>query len=212
MEIVVERCVILGAAPVKDAQALLSLLRPDDTLIAADGGYNLALKMGIKPSRVVADFDSAKRPSSDDTMDILQLPVRKDVTDTAAAVERGLEAGFREFLLIGCLGGRLDHEFANYQLLIRLAKQGCHGVLADEKNRVEAVCRSPVRIPHMPGWKLSLFAFGKPVTGLSISGTSYLLQNYCLQPEDSLCISNETVQECEICFENGILLLFHSKD
>ena len=52
------RCVILSAGPVEDAGRLRGLLRPDDWVIAADGGLRLAQRVGVRPAAVGADFDS----------------------------------------------------------------------------------------------------------------------------------------------------------
>lgn len=206
------RCVILGAGPVTEIAELKALLQEDDYIIAADGGYDLAQRLGVVPELLVADFDSAKCvPDMRDTATI-ELPERKDVTDTAAAVEQGLRAGYTDFLLLGCLGGRLDHEFANYQLLVRLAQKGYRAVIADGHNQVEAAHRAPVKVNALPGEKFSLFAFGAPVTDLRIRGASYSLESYTLEPTDSLCVSNEVEGSCEIYFSDGLLLIFRSKD
>lgn len=206
------RCVILCAGPVEDAAALAALLRPSDEIIAADGGCRLAAALGVRPRVIVSDFDSSAMPADEKDVDVVRLPVRKDVTDAAAAVDYGWAAGYREFLLLGGTGGRLDHEYANYQLLVQLAQRGGRGVLADSRNRVDAVCRSPVRPEPMPGWKLSLFAFGGPVTGLTIQNAAYTLSDYTLQPADPLCVSNEAAADCTITFDSGTLLIFRTKD
>ena len=44
------RCVILSAGPVCDPVALAGYLLPDDYIIAADGGWQLALQMGVTPA------------------------------------------------------------------------------------------------------------------------------------------------------------------
>ena len=144
------RCVILCAGPVEDAAALAALLRPSDMIIAADGGRRLADTLGVRPRVIVSDFDSSAMPTDEKDVTVVHLPVRKDVTDAAAAVDYGWAAGYREFLLLGGTGGRLDHEYANYQLLVQLAQRGGRGMLADNRNRVEAVCRSPVWPEPMP--------------------------------------------------------------
>lgn len=207
------RCVILSAGPVEDPSALRELLLPDDHIIAADGGLHLASLLGVTPHTVVADFDSCEKTDLPDSVTVVNLPVRKDVTDTAAAVEVGYKAGFREFLLLGGTGGRLDHQYANTQLLVNLAHRGCRAVLVDERNRIQAAVASPVYIDPIPGWQLSLFAFEGTVHGLSIHHALYELDSYDLAPADSLCISNGTVDvPCEITFAEGTLLIFCSKD
>ena len=205
------RCVICGAAPTADPAALRQLLLPEDTFIAADGGWRLCEQLGRVPELVVADFDSLTDPLPP-SVERLSLPVRKDDTDLAVAADRAVCAGFRELLLLGCTGGRLDHQMANQQLLCRLAKRGCHAVMADENNRIEAVTVSPVTVPAMPGWSLSLFA-AEPVGGLTLTGTAYPLDGYDLMPGDSLCVSNRvTAPAATVTFRSGTLLLFRSKD
>lgn len=204
------RCVILCAGPVNDPQALAALLREDDYILAADGGLRLAERLGVTPAAVIADLDSAAAPSD---VPLCRLPVRKDVTDTAAAVSYARERGYTDFLILGGTGGRLDHQHANMLLLVTLARQGCRAMLADGHNRITAVADSPVKVEHLPGWSLSLFAFGGVVKALSVADASYTLTDYDLHPADPLCISNHTEGvEATITFESGTLLIFRSKD
>ncbi len=207
------RCVILSAAPVSDVSALRELLRPDDTFIAADGGWKLAESLGVTLTAIVADFDSSTLPCLPDSVEIVRLPVRKDCTDTAAAVDYAREKRFTDFLLLGCVGGRLDHQYAATQLLVQLAEAGCHAEMADGDNRIFATASSPYIAEPMRDWSLSLFAFGGTVRGLSIRGAAYELTDYDLQPADPLCVSNAAESApCEITFSDGTLLVFRSKD
>lgn len=207
------RCVILSAGPVSDVSALRELCRPADVFIAADGGWKLAEVLGVTLTAVVADFDSSTLPSLPDEVEIVRLPVRKDCTDTAAAVSYAQDKGYTDFLLLGCVGGRLDHQYAATQLLVQLAQMGCHAELADGHNRITALVQSPYIAQPMRGWSLSLFAFGGTVHGLSIRHAAYELTDYDLSPSDSLCVSNAVEKEpCEITFTDGTLLVFRAKD
>lgn len=209
----VSRCVILSAGPVSDISSLREYLLDDDFIIAADGGWRLAERLDVRPSAIVADFDSSSIPSVSEDVDVIHLPVRKDCTDTAAAVDYALNKGYTEFLLLGCLGGRLDHQYAAMQLLVQLAQRGCQAVMADGDNCITAVTTSPYIAQPMCDRSLSLFAFGGAVHGLTIHGAAYDLSGYDLQPSDPLCVSN-AVQDvpCEITFTDGTLLVFRSKD
>ena len=57
------RCVIVSAGPFRDPVALAGRLSPEDYVIAADGGWQLATLMGVTPSVLVADFDSMTTPA-----------------------------------------------------------------------------------------------------------------------------------------------------
>ena len=61
----------------------------------------------------VGDFDSLGHvPKIEKT---ICHPVDKDDTDTALALAEGMKRGYRNFIIYGGLGGRLDHTVANLQ-------------------------------------------------------------------------------------------------
>lgn len=45
-----------------------------------------------------------------------------------------LDRGYRDFLLLGCTGGRLDHTLANIAVLLYLLRRGADALMADERN------------------------------------------------------------------------------
>ena len=207
------RCVILSAGPYRDPIALSGYLLADDYIIAADGGWQLAMQMGVKPAMLVADFDSLGVPSVADGIEVVSLPVEKDVTDTAEALRLGYEAGYRSFLLLGCTGGRLDHLQAALTVAADYARRDCEIVLADEQNEIHLLSSGSYVYPACPDEKISLFAFGGDVTGLFIEGLKYSVSDYTLSPFDPLCVSNECVEEAAcISFKTGLLMLYFSKD
>ena len=62
---------------------------PGDFVIAADAGYRICLKEGLRPDLLLGDFDSMEPPT--DAVRVRRLPVEKDDTDTLAALKAGLE-------------------------------------------------------------------------------------------------------------------------
>ena len=95
------RCVILSAAPTRDPFALTGYLLPDDYIVAADGGWQLALQMGVKPALLVADFDSLGVPSLPEGVECVSLPTEKDVTDTMLACEYARDNGCSYITIVG---------------------------------------------------------------------------------------------------------------
>lgn len=207
------RCVIVSAGPFRDPVVLSGRLLPDDVIIAADGGWQLAALMGVQPSMLVADFDSMPLPTIPSGVKLITLPVEKDVTDTAEALRLGYEAGHRDFLLLGCVGGRLDHQQAALTVAADYARRGCSVVMADEKNEIHFLTPGQYAFPSSDDEKVSLFAFGEEVTGLFTDGLQYTVSDYCLSPYDPLCVSNECTDEdfC-ISFKSGTLMLYFSRD
>lgn len=206
------RCVLLSAGPVADLEALRSLLRPDDVYLAADGGLRLAQALGVEPALLVADFDSLSEDAAAD-LPVRRFPTHKDVTDTMAAAQIGLEMGYREFLLLGATGGRLDHTMANVAVLLYLHNRGAHAVLADEHNRLELRGPGTFRVAEEPGCKLSLLPYAGDVTGITLHNAVYPLHEATLTPDDPLGVSNAFAGgDVEITFQSGILMIFLSKD
>lgn len=207
------RCVILSAAPYTDPDVLAGYLLPDDCVVAADGGWRLAAAMGITPAMLVADFDSLAASVPLGAIEVVSLPVEKDVTDTAEALRLAYEKGYRSFLLLGCTGGRLDHWQAALTVAAEYARKDCEVILADEQNEIHLLTPGSYAYPACPGEKISLFAFGGEVTGLFIDGLKYTVTDYTLSPFDPLCVSNEWQEEdaC-ISFKSGLLMLYFSKD
>lgn len=207
------RCVILSAAPTRDPLALAGYLLPDDYIVAADGGWQLAQQMGVKPAMLVADFDSLGMPIPMENVELASLPMEKDITDTAEAMRLAYEKGYRSFLLLGCTGGRLDHQQAALAVAADYARRGCDVVLADEKNEIHLLLPGSYVYPACPDEKISLFAFGEDVTGLFVDGLKYTVSDYTLSPYDALCVSNEWVgEDACLSFKSGLLMLYFSKD
>lgn len=208
------RCVICAAGPVTDMECLRKLLHEEDDVIAADGGLRLAEALGRKPKLIVADFDSMPRMMAEQNgAPVASLPVKKDDTDTLAAVKIALARGYRNILLMGATGGRLDHTMANIAVLLYIVNHGAKAVLADEKNRLEMVLPGHYVVDPADNTQFSLLPYGGCVSGLNVKHAEYPLENATLFSDIPLGVSNE-FQGCpvEISFKQGILMIFLSKD
>ena len=60
IEIKKARCVIIGSAPVDEAERRFigTQVSPEDFLVCADGGYETARRLGLKPDLLIGDLDS----------------------------------------------------------------------------------------------------------------------------------------------------------
>ena len=103
-------CFIIGAG---SFYGLPVPIQPTDTVIAADGGWEVCRALHITPTLLVADFDSLTTPPDFDHT--LRLPVEKDDTDMLRAVKEGFARGEADFRLLGGMGGsRTDHTRGEY--------------------------------------------------------------------------------------------------
>lgn len=194
-------CYIIGAWHGEDAVIAPSL---SDYVIAADGGYKAAQALGVRPDLVVGDFDSLGYvPEAED---IVQHPVRKDDTDTLLAIRLGLERGYRNFIIIGAIGGRLDHTFANLQALLFLRDRGARGLLYGDGFAVTTVTDSSITAEG--SGTLSVFSLDPKAEGVSLRNVSYPLENAELTSSFPIGVSNEFIgAPAEIGVEHGTLLV-----
>ena len=205
------RCVVVGASSFADAEYLKTYLRDTDHIVAADGGLHLLREMKVLPHEIIGDFDSASVPS-DCNVAVTQLPIHKDDTDVFAAVKAALACGYRDFLLLGCLGGRLDHTVSNLFLLRYLLENGAHGMLVDEHHEVRLLTKGTHRIPCRRDCYFSLLPYGGNACGVSICDAEYPLENATLDTVFPLGVSNGFIgTDVTVTVNSGYLLCILAK-
>lgn len=198
-------CYIVGAMSL--TPDLRPWPRPGDYVIAADRGFDSLMAYGVNPDLAVGDFDSlGHRPSH---ANVIQLPAEKDDTDMVFALRKGLELGYRRFVLLGGVGGRLEHTLGNLQLLDWLTLRGAQGFLAGEKT-VATCIRDGQRLtfpPSMSGY-LSVLCNSGTAEGVTLAGLKFPLDRYTLTSDFPLGVSNEFLGEnALVTVEKGSLLL-----
>lgn len=209
MESVIKnRCVIVAAGTVRDIEFLKSNIKISDYVIAADGGYLTLLKTGITPDLTVGDFDSASKPQY--SSEIIGLNPIKDCTDTEFACEQAVARGYKNILILGALGGRVDHSFANFALLARFKQKGINIVVKDEKHLIYCLYNE-IKTVKKENEYVSIFAFGNECN-ITLNGFFYNVENFKLTPFDSIGVSNEVVNdEASIKVNFGLCLVIEAK-
>ena len=158
----------------------------------------------------MGDFDSLGEIPKLENVEV--HPCVKDETDTFFALRRGLERGYKNFVIFGALGGRLDHTFANLQLLQYLCEKGASGVLLSERERVTAVKNSSLTFPKGETGTVSVFSFTEKSFGVTERGFKYTLDNAELTSSFPLGVSNELTGEgAEIFVRDGVLLIIRER-
>lgn len=172
-----------------------------DLLIAADSGYENAKKLGVTPSILLGDFDSLgeeKAKTIPDGIEILRVPAEKDRTDTQLAATVALARGANEIVIIGGLGGRLDHSLSNLAILEWLQGQGVPAVINDGFNRARFVRNGGALIGRSAFTYLSLVAVDPVVKGVSVKGCKYPLENAKITRTCQFAVSNEMTGNCAL--------------
>lgn len=194
-----------------------------DFVICADRGFYYAQKLNILPNLLIGDFDSLERDIYDSipsSIEIFKHPKEKDYTDTLLCLQYALEQDFDELVILGGIGGRLDHSLSNIQsmawILDEWHKQGHYHKkisMLDGKNRILLIKNSSLNLEASPGTLISLISLSEICRGISTKGLKWTLNDASLSHTMPIGISNEFIDShCEIRVESGILLIAICRD
>lgn len=188
-------------------ESLVQNIDSTDFLLAADGGLVHLEKMGLTPHGIIGDFDSLGYIPKGAQV----FPVEKDDTDSMLAVRKGLELGYRRFVLYGALDGkRLDHTIANLQTLCYLAQQGAVGYLAGLSYMATTIKNEALTFSSEATGILSLFCMGADAEGVTLQGLKYTLDDGTLTSSFPLGVSNRFMgQSASIRVTDGTLLALY---
>jgi thiamine pyrophosphokinase len=210
------RAVIFANGLVPEFESARRLIQPGDTLIAVDGGTHHTLAMGFLPSVVIGDLDSLTVDDRQQIIEkgvrLLKYPADKNQTDLELALEYTIQQGFREILIVGALGGRLDQTLGNLFLLAdpRLLALD---VRLDDGVEEAFFVRGRSQVRGQAGDTVSLIPWDAPVTGVITDRLRWPLRGETLFPEKTRGISNELLgNSAEVSLESGLLLVVHRRN
>lgn len=205
-----KRCVIVGGADIGNYGFLRETLLPDDYVIFCDSGLMHLAALQVKPSLIVGDFDSHENPHLD--TETIVLPCEKDDTDTVYAMKAAIKRGFDTFLLIGVVGGRLDHTLGNISMLLYLDSHGCKGTIIDDYSEMEIVSSAPAYIEDRYTF-FSLLNITGCAKGISIHNAKYPLDDGEITCEYQYGVSNEVIpgKTAIVSVREGKLLLIKDR-
>ena len=177
-----------------------------DIIIGADRGALHAINNGIIPDISIGDFDSVSKEEleiiNNNSKKIIKLNCIKDTSDTNSAIK--LVKDYDEIHILGGIKGkRIEHLFSNIIDLINYPNLS----LMDEDSLIEVIRDNNYKIKD--GYKfISLFSIEDSI--ISLNGFKYNLNKYLLKPNDSLCLSNEIIDNPKIDLEKGKVIIIYS--
>lgn len=178
-------------------------------VVAADGGADKALALGVHVDAVIGDFDSvsdearASLPS-----ERFQPAPAPDATDLQKAIAFCVERGCDSVDVVAAGGGRADHALANLSVL-PLFRGRARVRIHDDLFEVSLV-EGTVSIDAAPGTVVSLIAIGV-CRGVTTTGLRWDLEDYTL-PFSPIGIHNEiATSPASVAVAEGDLLLFRGR-
>lgn len=200
-----------------------------DKVFAVDKGLEYADRLSIVPDYIIGDFDTI-----DDELlmkyenavecgrinsKIIRHPAMKAQTDTELAFNLANDENADEIILLGATGSRLDHVLCNIGMLMFAGKVGIKCTIVDENNRIRLLSSEydmrdiVIQKREQFGTYFSLIPVTKVVSGITISGALYPLDNASVIQGTGLTISNEINEKAaHIHIEEGAALIIESKD
>jgi thiamine pyrophosphokinase len=198
-----EICYIIGAAPI---EAITLHTTASDFVITADAGYLHLAGLSVAADLVVGDFDSLGFIPSHPN--VITYPREKDKTDMLLAIDEGLRRNYKTFVLLGGLGGRLDHTYANIQTLSYIAQNNARGFLLGGGTAVTVIKNDVISFKRGNTGILSVFCCDTTARGVMIHGLKYELNNAVVTGTYPIGVSNEfTGVKSEISVKSGSLMI-----
>lgn len=214
------KTLIINGGTIEDAFALsyIEQVKPD-CILAADRGMEFCYRNQIKPDVILGDYDSADKTTLEafrqqSSIEWHQYQPEKDYTDSEIAIGKAMERNSSEIHILGGTGTRLDHVLGNIQLLMQPLAKDIPCFLIDSHNRIRLLKeRTILSKSQQFGKYVSLLPLTTEVTGVTLTGMKYPLEDAAFTSDNTLGVSNEIIDnEAVIDLKNGILIMIESRD
>jgi thiamine pyrophosphokinase len=206
------RAVVFANGVLSDPYKSISKIRPDDILIAADGGALHTEALGLTPDVVIGDFDSLEGEELSrleaSGAKVIRHPARKDYTDLELALQHARDLGADQILVIAALGNRWDQTLANLLLPASDSFTQVDIRLLDGLQEIFLVkAGQTVEIHGQPGDTLSLIPLYGDAHGITTQGLEYPLQEGTLSFGSTRGISNVLLKSvAKVDLREGLLV------
>jgi thiamine pyrophosphokinase len=203
-----KKCIIIanGEAPKK---RIFSFLKKKEynTIISADGGASIALKLGLIPDIVIGDLDSIDKNAIDKLKNksrIIKIKRQSD-TDLEKAIKFAVKNRFTDAVVLSASGKRVDHSLVNFSLPIKFFNKIRLTILTNHSLLLPV--KGDVKIKSVKGEVLSFFGFDDKTVVIT-GGLKYAMKNTNLHFGRNESISNVSSSETvELKVNGGIILV-----
>jgi len=218
------RAIIFVNGNLSDLSRAKNIITKDDCLIAADGGVKHILKLGLTPKIIVGDMDSTPlllqkkltkicREQACLFPTIIKYPTKKNKTDFKLVIDYVIEKKFKEIVIFGILGDRIDHLMANIFLLVKIQTENksIKIKVVEGKKEIYILNKKIVVSGHI-GDELSIIPVSEKLEGIITDGLEYQLNNETLIFGSTRGISNildKTLVKINV--KEGIALIVFSR-
>lgn len=202
------RLLIVANGIIKDAGFYNPFTEEAGIVIAADGGADNCMKLGIVPDYIIGDMDSIteKAMKAFSRAKIIHDP-DQDKTDLQKAVKLANSLKPEKITIIGAIGERMDHTIAN---VFCLAGAVAESEIIDENNEIRVV-EDSIGISGNKGDIVSVLSLSE-VKGLTYEGLKWAVKDMDV-PSGWTGVCNEmSGRKAKIYMSSGKIIVIKSRD
>jgi thiamine pyrophosphokinase len=201
--------VILLGGPVTPTVRLMRQIA-GARVIAADSGMQHATALQLAPELWVGDFDSTPQALADQFHNVPRQthPAEKDASDGELAISEAFRRGATSLILLGGMGGQLDHVLAHAAFVVTLAERGVQVMMTSGHEEAYGLA-DEFDLPDAElGHRLSVMPFTNLI-GLSMSGVKYPLENAKIKLGTAQTLANVVAGPVKITLTAGKALVVY---
>ncbi len=209
------RAVVFANGVIREIHLVKQLITEKDFIVSADGGLRYIRSLNLIPKMVIGDLDSVSRDDikflNNNNIEILKFPTDKDQTDLEIALRELVKRDYKDILVIGALGGRIDQTLANLGLISSISRNGIRIEFDDGREHVMLI-QNRLLLSGKKGDTVSLIPLCSPAKGITTKGMQYSLTDEQLLPEQTRGVSNVMMEKiAEIKITSGTVLCIHTR-
>ena len=164
------------------------------------------------PNYILGDLDSIEDDIREyyEASDVVfkKFPTKKDETDAELAVWLVEEVGLLGIDIYAALGGRIDHELANIQLLYYILDRGMYPRIISEHEEIYILKNDEMTLKGNIGDIVSILPIRGDARGITLVNMEYSVEELDLKYSVTRGISNVMVaQDAYINVRDGCLLV-----
>lgn len=199
--------VILADGQYPENPRVIEFLKNAGTIICCDGAVVKLVENGLVPHYIVGDMDSLPDTYRQRFNAIVSASDDQATNDFTKAVEKALEIGMPEAVVLGATGLREDHTLGNIGLLAEHGHKLKLEIITDFG--VFTPAYEPTRFVSFKGQQVSLFSvLQKP--GISSFGLKYPLNKMVLENLWNGTLNESLADVFSIDFDAGVVVVFRA--
>ena len=196
---------IVANGEIKDKAFCKNVAKNKDIIIAADGGADNCIKIGITPNYVIGDLDSISKSARKKFKSKIIHDESQNSTDLEKSIELAKKLKCTNLEIICATGLRTDHTFSN---IISLLKAKFPSKITDGNHEIYITTKK-ITLDGKKGDTVSVIPVSK-VKGLTYSGLKWSVRNKNVET-GWLGTSNEmTGTKAEIKLKSGKIIVIQT--